>query len=116
MTTDSPLNYGCLPLFRTLIFAVLLFFSTSFAQEMYPEAYSRVPVGTNFVLVAYSYQEGDVLTDASLPLQDVSVKLHAGSIGYGRTLGLLGRQANIAFFLPYLHGKASGTVFEDSIE
>lgn len=86
------------------------------AQEMEPGAYSRAPVGTNFVLLAYSYQEGDVLLDAALPLRDVSVKLHAGSIGYGRTFGLFGRQSNVAFFVPYVHGKAKGTVFEDAVE
>jgi len=86
------------------------------AQEMEPGAYSRAPVGTNFVLVAYAYQEGDVLLDSSLPLRDVSVKFHSASVGYGRTFGLFRRQANVAFFMPYAHGKASGTVFEESVE
>ena len=79
---------------------------------MEPGAYSRAPIGTQFVLLAYAYQEGDVLLDSALPLSDVTVKLHSGSIGYGRTFGLLGRQANVAFFMPYVHGKARGTVFE----
>jgi hypothetical protein len=102
-------------LFSCLLF-LLVSAAVTRAQEMEPGAYSRAPVGTNFVLVAYAYQEGDVLLDAALPLRDVSVKLHSGSIGYGRTFGLIGRQANVAFFMPYVHGKASGTVFEDNVE
>src|SRR5215471_6761606 len=55
-------------------FTVLLTFflwSNIRAQEMEPRAYSRAPVGTQFVLMTYGYQTGDVLTDASLPLKDV---------------------------------------------
>jgi len=85
------------------------------AQEMEPRAYSRAPVGTQFVLVTYAYQTGDVLTDASLPLRDVKVKLHSSAIGYGRTFALAGRQANLSFLVPYIKGTASGTVFENNL-
>ena len=83
------------------------------AQEMEPRAYSRAPVGTQFVLLTYAYQSGDVLTDSSLPLRDVTVKLSSGSLAYGRTFGLAGRQAGASFFLPYIKGNVSGTVFEE---
>jgi hypothetical protein len=86
------------------------------AQEMEPGAYSRAPVGTNIVLVTYGYQTGDVLTDSSLPLRDVSVKFHSGVLAYSRTFGLFGRQANIGFAAPYIHGTAAGTVFEESVK
>ncbi|HKE59740.1 MAG TPA: transporter [Pyrinomonadaceae bacterium] len=86
------------------------------AQEMEPRAYSRAPIGTQFVLFSYAYQTGDVLTDASLPLKDVKVKLNAGSMGYGRTFGLLGHQANVSIFSSYIKGRASGTVFEERQE
>lgn len=86
------------------------------AQEMEPRAYSRAPVGTQFVLLTYAYQSGDVLTDSSLPLRDVKVKLSSGSLAYGRTFGLAGRQAGVSFFLPYIKGNASGTVFEEQLK
>ena len=82
------------------------------AQEMEPRAYSRAPVGTQFLLLTYGYQSGDVFTDASLPLQDVSITLNSFSIGYGRTFGLKGHQASASFLMPYIKGSASGTVFE----
>ena len=85
------------------------------AQEMEPRAYSRAPIGTQFVLVTYAYQTGDVLTDASLPLRDVKVKLHSSAVGYGRTFALAGRQANLSFLVPYIKGTATGTVFEDNL-
>ena len=70
-------------------------------------------MGTQFVLLTYAYQSGDVLTDSSLPLRDVKVKLSSGSLAYGRTLGLAGRQATASFLLPYIKGDVSGTVFEE---
>ena len=86
------------------------------AQEIEPRAYSRAPVGTNFVLISYAYQTGDVLTDSALPLRDVSVKLHSGTLAYGYTFGLAKKQANIAVVMPYVRGNVRGTVFEELVE
>jgi len=89
--------------------------NVAFGQEMEPRAYSPTPVGTQFVVLSYGYQSGDVLLDASLPLKDVSVKLNAGTFGYGRTFSLAGRQTNVAVVFPYLWGTAKGTVFENQL-
>ncbi|HVI71846.1 MAG TPA: transporter, partial [Pyrinomonadaceae bacterium] len=82
---------------------------------MEPRAYSPAPNGTQFVLLSYGHQSGDVLLDSSLPLEDVSVSLNAASFGYGRTFNLAGRQASVAVLAPYMWGTAQGTVFEDQI-
>lgn len=82
---------------------------------MEPRAYSPAPVGTQFVLVGYGHQSGDVLLDSSLPLRDVNVSFNLVTAGYGRTFDLAGKQANIAVLVPYVWGNASGTVFEDNI-
>lgn len=89
--------------------------NTAAAQEMEPRSYSPAPVGTQFVLLTYGHQSGDVLLDASLPLKDVSIKFNAASFAYGRTFNLAGRQANVAVLCPYLWGTVEGTVFEDQI-
>src|SRR5262244_3531822 len=99
-----------------LLFLALTVAPPILAQEMEPRAYSRAPVGTQFVVFSYAYQSGDVLTDAALPLKDVSVKLSAGSMAYGRTFGLFGHQANASIFSSYVHGRVRGTVFEDTRE
>ena len=97
------------------LFLIAILASTAAGQEMEPRAYSPAPMGTQFVLVSYGHQSGDVLLDASLPLKDVSVKLNAASVGYGRTLNFAGRQANVAVLFPYIWGTAQGTVFEDQV-
>jgi outer membrane putative beta-barrel porin/alpha-amylase len=98
------------------IVCILTLASVTTAQEMEPRAYSRAPVGSQFVVVSYAYQSGDVLLDSSLPLRDVTVKLSSGSLGYGRTFGLAGRQANVSVLVPYINGRAAGTVFEERQE
>ena len=90
--------------------------SVASAQEMEPRAYSRAPVGSQFIVFSYTRQTGDVLTDAAIPLSDVRAKLNAGSIGYGRTFGIAGRQANVSLLSSYVKGRASGTVSEDRQE
>jgi hypothetical protein len=99
----------------TLLFLSAVAPTVALGQEMEPRAYSPAPVGTQFVLVGYGYQTGDVLLDASLPLKDVSIKFNAASVGYGRTFSLGGRQTNVAVLFPYLWGTAKGTVFEDQV-
>ncbi len=99
----------------TLITLAAVITISASAQEMEPRAYSPAPTGTQFVVLAYAYQSGDVLLDSSLPLKDVNVNLNAASIGYGRTFNLAGRQANVAVLAPYIWGKAQGTVFEDQV-
>lgn len=95
-----------------IVAVILLVVGLARAQEMEPGAYGRAPVGTNFVLFSYAYQSGDVLTDSALPLRDVSIKLNVGSVTYGKTFGLFGRQANVMAAMPYIEGTAQGLVFE----
>ena len=99
----------------TRLFLIAALANTAAAQEMEPRTYSPAPSGTQFVLLSYGHQAGDVLLDSSLPLKDVTVKLNVASFGYGRTFNFAGRQANVAVLVPYIWGTAQGTVFEDQI-
>lgn len=97
------------------LFLTMAFATSAAGQEMEPRAYSPAPTGTQFVLLSYGYQSGNVLLDSSLPLKDVSINFNAASVGYGRTFDLMGRQANVAVLFPYIWGTARGTVFEDQV-
>ncbi len=46
--------------------AALISPAAALAQELEPRAYFPTPVGTNFLLVAWSYQTGEILFDPSL--------------------------------------------------
>src|SRR5262245_54390547 len=56
------------------------------AQALEPRSYANTPVGINFVLLGYGYTEGDVSFDASTPIKDAKVHVHAGLLAYARSL------------------------------
>jgi hypothetical protein len=87
--------------------------AASTAQELEPRAYSASPVGVNFVAGVLSRSAGDVVTDPTLPITDVSARIGSFAVGYGRTFDLFGRQALATAALPYAWGSAEGNVGED---
>ena len=56
------------------------------AQALEPRSYANTPVGINFVLLGYGYTAGDVGFDATSPIQDAKVHVHAGLVAYARSL------------------------------
>ena len=87
-----------------------LWTSTSAAQELVPRAYWPAPVGTNLLVVGYQHLSGDVVTDATLPLEGVESTFEYFQVSYQRTLNVLGRTSNLQFNLPYARGSATGLV------
>jgi hypothetical protein len=57
------------------------------AQEIEARAFSPSPVGVTFGLVAVGRSTGGVLTDPSLPLDDVEAEIEGGALGFGHTFG-----------------------------
>jgi hypothetical protein len=60
------------------------------AQSLEPRSYANVPVAMNFVLGGYGYSTGDLILDASVPLEDASVDTHLLVAGYARGLDVFG--------------------------
>jgi hypothetical protein len=86
------------------------------AQELEPRAYSPSPVGFNILLVAGTYNTGDLAFDPSLPITDASASIKAGVVGYLRTFGVAGRSANLGVALPYVRGNLEGIYLGDPVE
>ncbi len=80
------------------------------AQEIEPRAFSPSPTGVTFVLVGAGQSTGGVLTDPSLPVDDVDAEINVGVLGLGRTFGMFGRLASIAVAQPYLSANFTGTL------
>jgi hypothetical protein len=82
--------------------AILIFLAGSLcAQEMEPRAYSNAPVGMNFLAASYGWSQGNIVTDATLPIEDFHVTAHTIALGYVRTLGLFGKEAKIQALAPF---------------
>ena len=82
------------------------------AQQLEPRAYSPSPVGANFLGLGYGYSSGGAVMDASSPITNIHARVHSALPYYGRTFGLLGRQASVTVVTPYAWGTVSGDVQE----
>jgi hypothetical protein len=80
------------------------------AQEIEPRAFSPSPVGVTFLMVGAGQSTGGVLTDPSLPVDDVDAEINAGFLGFGHSFGLFGRLATVALVQPYLDAEFTGTL------
>jgi hypothetical protein len=64
---------------RVLALLLLIPVACAMAPSMAPRAYTNVPVGLNFLVVAYGYSQGEVGVDSSVPLQDGAERRQPGS-------------------------------------
>jgi hypothetical protein len=64
----------------------------------------------NVVALGYAYSNGNVLVDASLPLEDVSANVHTVVPGYVRTLNVLGLSAKLDAQVPISWASFKGQV------
>ena len=60
------------------------------AQDLEPRQYANTPVGMNFVLAGYTYSQGDVAADPTIPLEDAHLQMEVAPLGYARSLDLWG--------------------------
>lgn len=86
------------------------------AQDVQPRALSPAPVGSNLVSLVYSFSTGAVLTDKTIPVQDIDGDVHTFSAGYGRAFRFFGLAAKADAFLPYTTGRWSGRIEEAQID
>lgn len=83
------------------------------AQSLEPRAYSNLPIGMNFLIAGYAYQQGEVLLDPSLPLKDVNMQIHSAVLAYARSLNLFGQSGKIDLILPYAWLSGTGKLLEE---
>ncbi len=83
------------------------------AQALEPRLYAPAPIGIGFCGMAFSRSTGNVVTDPSLPIENVDATVVSAVPNCGLTFGLLGRQASAALVVPLVDGVAEGDVFEE---
>ena len=71
------------------------------AQDLEPRAYSNTPVGLNFLVAGYSYSEGKIAFDPTLPIANAQYYSNTELIAYSRSLDAWGRSAKFDMVLPY---------------
>lgn len=80
------------------------------AQELEPRAYVNTPIGMNFLVAGVGYSHGNLLFDPSLPIEDASVRVASGLLGYVHTFALADQSAKFGLLVPYADLFGSGQV------
>jgi hypothetical protein len=64
----------------------------------------------NSAVLGCTYSTGNILFDASLPVEGSHAKTHTVALGYLRTIGIFGRSAKVDVQVPIASGDFQGTV------
>ena len=81
-----------------------------FAQDLAPRAYLITPVGSNAIILTWSYYNGGVNFNGTVPIQGATGSFSIPIFSYYRSLSFFGRSANVTASLPYGVGTFQGTV------
>lgn len=77
------------------------------SQELEPRAYANAPVGLNFLIAGYTYSEGGVVVDPSIPLENANLRIDSGIVAYARSFAMWDRSAKLDIVAP--HASLSGS-------
>jgi hypothetical protein len=80
------------------------------AQDLTPRAYVVTPVHSNAIILTYSFDNGSILFDPTLPIANSTGKLNIAIFSCYHAFNLFGRSANITASLPYTVGHFEGSV------
>jgi hypothetical protein len=86
------------------------------AQDLSPRAYVITPVHANAINVTYSYFNGGLNFNGTVPITGATGTYSVPVIGYYHSFGLLGRSANISVGLPYAVGTFQGEVLGSDLQ
>jgi len=87
---------------RLPLITLVLLSGLAAAQELEPRAYSNAPVGMNFVGAIYGISRGNVIVDASLPVEDFRVTAHNLGAVYVRALNFFGKHGKVRAQAPFV--------------
>lgn len=92
--------------------AALIFLSTCalVAQDLDPRAYVKAPVKGMLLVGNITHSEGGVLTDPTLPLENLEAKVQTVALGGVRTFSFFGQSAQALVVLPLAFLDASASV------
>src|SRR5262245_4486900 len=90
--------------------AVLAWALPAAAQELEPGLYQNAPVGLNVAIAGVVFSTGNVLVDASVPIEDGHARITVLGLGYVRTLRLFDHLAKFDAQLPLAWSHFTGVV------
>jgi len=82
------------------------------AQDLEPRSLSAMPINGNFLVASYGYSAGSILTDGSIPIEDLETQLNSVVVAYARSFKLFNKLAKFDAVIPYSFAKFNGKVLE----
>jgi hypothetical protein len=79
------------------------------AQDLAPRAYLITPLHSNAVTLSWSFYDGSINFNGTLPVSDAKGKYHVSTLSLYHSFGVFGRSANIVVAVPYGIGHFQGT-------
>jgi hypothetical protein len=79
-------------------------------QDLAPRAYVITPIHSNAVTLTYSFFDGSLTFDGTVPITGATARFNVSVFNYSHSLKFFGRSANILVSLPYGVGNFRGTV------
>jgi hypothetical protein len=93
-----------------LFFSGCLAAGNCHAQDLAPRAYLITPIHSNAVTLTYSFYDGGIIFDGTIPITGATARVHVPVLSYSHSLSFFGRTANFTASLPYGVGNFHGTV------
>lgn len=95
---------------RIVLFYICFAAASCTAQDLAPRAYVITPIHSNAINLTYSFQNGSILLDSSVPIADATASVNIPNISYSHSLNFFGRTANFTTAVPYGIGNFQGNV------
>src|SRR6516164_9586730 len=93
-----------------LCFGFFLSIVSCLAQDLSPRAYLITPVHSNAITLTYSFFDGNIVFDGTIPITGATARASVPILTYYHSFNFFGRSANFAASLPYSVGHFDGTV------
>ena len=95
---------------RPIVLVFCLLATTSHAQDLAPRAYVITPLHSNAVNLTYSYLDGSVIFDGTVPITEATARVNISILSFSHSMNFFSRTANFTASLPYGAGNFRGTV------
>jgi hypothetical protein len=93
---------------KIILLIIIAISLNTYGQEIEPRSYASIPKGLNAVVALYSVASGNVIMDATSPIQGLDATTHALIAGYVRTLGIFDKLARVQITVPFVYMAGSG--------
>jgi hypothetical protein len=86
-----------------------------FAQDLSPRAYLITPLRSNAITLTWSFYDGGINLNGSIPVTGATGTYHVPSAAHYRAIGLFGHSANVTVVLLYGIGTLQGHLWDAAI-